>query len=480
MNTVTSARPGQAETGSGAILSARLARWAPPIRQPQFWVVQALVVAVAAGHDAIEVTRVVELGSADFVPVSLYLLPVVYAAVAFGLRGSAPTAMWCAALTIPNIFLWHAGPAALGELWQAGLVVAVGIFIGQRVDRERNARTDAERRERERRASEEKYHGVFESAADAILLVDPSGAIQEANAAAGRLLGRTPPELRGCLVSQVVPSDLAAIVSGRVAPYTVGSIPVAGGAHSWIEPVLTKLTDATGQPSTLALLRDVSPQVERQQLLEDYARQTVAAREEERRRIARELHDGPLQSLVQVWRSLDALTAAGDPAAGEALATARATTEAVASELRRFSRDLRPSVLDDLGLAAAFRAEAAALEGRAGISARFLSSGDVSGLSDELELTLLRICQEALRNIERHARASRVSVQLLVNPSTVRLVVTDNGHGIGVPPAPGKLLREGKLGLVGMQERARLAGGTCEIRGTRAGTTMRVSVPRQP
>lgn len=454
-----------------------LARWAPPLRQRQFWIVQLLVLVIAGGHTLVETTAVVDLHDAAFIPVSLFLVPVIYAGLVFGSGGSAPTAIWCALLTAPNAFLWHEGTEVFGELWQAGLVVAVGMFVGRRIDGERWARHEAERREREQRASEDKFRSVFESAGDAIILLDPDGTIQVANAAAARLLRGSAEDLRHQSFAANAPIELAAVLAQSGDGQVVGPIADADGRRQWLVPVLTSLTDAGGDSLDMLLLRDVSLQVERQQLLEGYGEKTLAAREEERRRIARELHDGPLQSVVLLWRRLDAMDLA-DPQLRDALAEARASAEDVAAELRRFSRDLRPSVLDDLGLRAALKAEVAAFESRTGIRGRYSSRGTADGLNAHEQLAFFRVCQEALHNVERHAHASSAAVRLSVSAARAELVVEDDGLGMAGAPEPAELVSQGKLGVVGMQERARLIGGTCIVRGGRKGTIVRLTAPR--
>jgi signal transduction histidine kinase len=454
----------------------RIALWAPPIRQPQFWVVQLLVLSIAGAHTLIETTEGVDLGHANFIPVSLFLLPVIYAGLAFGLRGSAPTALWCAALTIPNALLWHPGEEAYAELWQAGLVVAVGIFIGQRIDRERAARIVAERRQRDQQASENKYRTVFDSAGDAILLVNGESVIFDANAAACQLLGKTSNELRGKRLQHVASGALAEVAKDSSSSRVIGPLTTPDRPPQWLMPVHTQLQDASGRDLSLLLLRDVSLQVERQQLLEGFAAQTLAAREAERRRIARDLHDGPIQSLVHIWRSLDQIEVEDD-ATQETIAAARTMAEQVSAELRRVSRELRPSVLDDLGLTAALKAETAAFEHRSGIRTRYAEHGNPDELTGELQLAVLRVCQEALHNVERHAGASSVSVAITVAPTGMELAVADNGRGIMHVLRPSDLVAAGKLGLVGMQERARLVGGMCEVSGSPSGTTVRFTAP---
>jgi signal transduction histidine kinase len=145
------------------------------------------------------------------------------------------------------------------------------------------------------------------------------------------------------------------------------------------------------------------------------------------------------------------------------LAAARRRAEDVADELRRFSRDLRPSVLDDLGLAPALKAETSASAARAGMEITFNFTGIPERLPIEVELTLLRICQEALRNIERHARARHAAVDFERGPINYRLLVADDGVGAGRLPRPAELVEAGRLGIIGMRERARLIGASCIV-----------------
>lgn len=437
--------------------------------------VQALVFSIAGGHALIETLDIVDLHGATFIPVSLYLLPVVYAALAFGMRGATPTALWSFVLTIPNVLELHQGIPALGDLWQASLVLFVGLFIGHRVDRERTARRQAEARERERQVSENRYRGLFEMAADAILLLGSDRSILEANAAAADLLERTRQALVGLSIGSISRSLAEALLSDGSEADPVRIERASGPV--WVQPIIVPFSDEAGMGRLLVQLHDVTLARERQHLVESFARDTVAAREEERRRVARDLHDGPLQSLMQLWRDLDALGSESfGPDQRDIVADARARAEETADELRRFSRDLRPSVLDDLGLSTALKAEAQAFADRTGLSATTRATGERSGrLPMEIELTLLRIFQEALRNVERHAEARHVTAELEIGSRTYRFTVTDDGVGIGDLPTASALVASGRLGIVGMQERARLVGATCVLRQGSPGTILDVS-----
>lgn len=482
MSARTPPRPAARREPRWSGLLETLRPYAPPLGRREFWATQALVLAIAAGHSALEVTDWGEaLETLEFVPVSLFLIPVVYAGLSFGLRGSLPTALWCATLTVPNAFLWHSGVGRLGEFWQAGMVVAVGVLVGQWIDRERRAREEAERREVARRESEERYRRLFDTTAEAIMLLDQAGIVQEANDAAGALFGVSAADLRGRDVEALAGAELAGMLVGGLTVRAAQLPPRAGLPACWVEPASSTFAEAGGAARIQVILRDVTAQLARQEGLEAYARHTLATREEERRRIARDLHDGPVQSLVLLWRRLDAIESSVDPANRRELGAARTLAEQIADDLRRFSRDLRPSLLDDLGLGPALKAEMMAVSQRAGLTGRYVQTGRSRRLAAETELMLLRITQEALHNVERHADASHVLVRLGYAQSGVRLSISDDGRGMVRERPAFELLSEGKLGIVGMRERARLAGGEMRIRGGPSrGTTLSVLVPASP
>jgi len=203
---------------------------------------------------------------------------------------------------------------------------------------------------------------------------------------------------------------------------------------------------------------------QRQESLRSYANQVTQAQEEERLRIARELHDETAQEMVRMVRKLERLrdTAAASQAQpiDEILDLTRNTLEAV----RRYSRDLRPPVLDDLGVVAAIEMVVEDMESSLPGGAKFRVLGRPRRLGPTVELALFRIVQEALRNVEKHADATSATIQLDFGEDDVRVSVTDDGRGFSPPKEVSDLARGGKLGLVGMKERAELVGGRFELR----------------
>jgi len=457
-------------------LGTLVREWRPPLDRREFWAVQALVLIIAGAHLGLESLTGEHEGALSFIPTSLFLVPVVYAALNFGLHGSLPTAVWSAVVTTPNVLLFHGGEDRLGELWQLGVVALVAVFVGYRVDREKRARSEAEEREKARRVSEEKYRGIFDHVAEPILVFGAQCEVENANIAAARLFSTTVAELRGREVCKLLGIDHDELAAGTEVTREVRQLTAAGDRPRWVQPVLIPLSVGGERQLTQLMLRDLTAEYERQHELEAYASGTTEAREEERGRIARQLHDGPVQSLVLLWRQLDALPSLDDPDHERELRAAQRAVRDTADELRRVSRDLRPPILDDLGLAPALRAEINAFSQRTGIPARLVCVGTERRLAPERELAFLRIAQEALRNVGKHARARRAAVRLQFDANRVRMSISDDGQGVEERRTD-ELAVNGKLGMIGMREQARLIDAAITIaNGRRGGTVVSVSV----
>ena len=146
--------------------------------------------------------------------------------------------------------------------------------------------------------------------------------------------------------------------------------------------------------------------------------------------------------------------------------------------MRHLSRDLRPSLIDDVGLLAALRWALRELKTEHSVDGDLQVRGDEQRLSQEVELILFRIVQEALRNIGKHSRASKAEVLISFEEGKITAVINDNGIGFQLPDKVGDLSRIGKLGLVGMEERVRLLDGSLEIKSEPdKGTTIIVEAP---
>ena len=212
-----------------------------------------------------------------------------------------------------------------------------------------------------------------------------------------------------------------------------------------------------------------------------YVQQITKAQEEERLRISRELHDSTAQTLIALLHQLENLlyNKAKLPV-GEAreLWGFHEQIKGVLQEVRHLSRDLRPSLIDDVGLLAALRWALRELKTEHSVDGDLQVRGDEQRLSQEVELILFRIVQEALRNIGKHSRASKAEVLISFEEGKITAVINDNGIGFQLPDKVGDLSRIGKLGLVGMEERVRLLDGSLEIKSEPdKGTTIIVEAP---
>jgi signal transduction histidine kinase len=212
-----------------------------------------------------------------------------------------------------------------------------------------------------------------------------------------------------------------------------------------------------------------------------YARRIMQAQENERKRIARELHDDTIQSLIALSRRLEALATGEEQLPNGASLRIRELWQQTGEMVRRvreFSQNLRPSVLDDLGLLPTLEELTSDLERQAGLQTEFHASGERRRLSSEVELTIFRIAQESLSNVRRHAHATKVTTTVELTDTAVRLRIQDDGIGFKPPKLTDDLRAEDGLGLIGMHERARLLGGSLQIESEPGkGTTVIAEVP---
>ncbi len=189
----------------------------------------------------------------------------------------------------------------------------------------------------------------------------------------------------------------------------------------------------------------------------------ISAQEDERLRISRELHDETAQELVHIVRRLEAMGESAEPDQARRIDELLQMMRDTLKSVRRFSRDLRPAVLDDLGLVAAIEMVVEDTSTRLSEGASLVVVGESRRVDRTVELALFRIAQEALRNVERHSHATSATVRLAFEADEIQLNVSDNGRGFSPPRNLSQLARRGSLGLLGMKERAELVGGRFEL-----------------
>lgn len=244
----------------------------------------------------------------------------------------------------------------------------------------------------------------------------------------------------------------------------------------WANDELGELADAFN-----AMVADLSQAAaerqEREHLRAELIERIMSAQEEERKRIARDLHDQTSQSLVSLIVQLKLVEAAADEASRrQRLAELREQLRLVLGDVRRMALDLRPGVLDDLGLVEAIQWFADRCNQNGDLDIRVLACAHCNTLPPKESVALYRVAQEALSNVVRHSRARHAWVEISCDEGHIHLEVRDNGIGLDKM----KIRRSsGGMGLFGMEERVQLLGGKLEVDGRPGeGTCIRASVPQ--
>ena len=342
----------------------------------------------------------------------------------------------------------------------------------------------------EQQVTAAEYRGIFENASDAIWVQDLKGNILTANDATARLTGYNNKELLNMKASDFFSkegTELATEIQQRLLqgetmdePYEQRLI------RKDKTEVLLKLTPnliiSNGNPVGLQhIAHDITMERQIEANLRFYIKQITRAQEEERKRIARELHDETIQQLIALSHQLEDFIRNNErlsPEDVELLDSWRRHVKDTQQGLRWFMRELRPPVIDDLGLLPAVKWLIDELKTVSGMSVDLKVVGNERRFNPEVELVLFRIVQEALANVRRHAEASKVQVILEFFEEKTTVTISDNGKGFQVPKAAAEMTSIGKLGLIGMAERARLLSGKVTIESViGTGTTVKVTVP---
>lgn len=330
--------------------------------------------------------------------------------------------------------------------------------------------------------------GVLDSAMDGIVTVDDEQRIVLYNRAAERIFGWPAEQIFGQPLGKLIPADLRAVHREHIRRFAetgvssrrMGASAVIQGlrANGEIFPIdasISQLKTVQG-PLFTVILRDVTERVRAQEALAAYATAAATIREQEKARVARELHDELAQSLTAlkmdtIWVR-DNLHSAPQ-VAGAKLADMLQMLDASIAATRRIAADLRPLLLDDLGLVPAIEWLTHNFTQRSVVPCALQVDDEVE-LHEPYATAVFRIVQESLANVAKHAGASQVEVRIDRTPASVTLRVRDNGRGFDVddPRKPQS------LGLMGLRERAELLQGSIRIDSQPGqGTCIEVHIP---
>ena len=423
----------------------------------------------------------------------LFLAPAVYAAYVFGLLGGCLSLALALAAMLPRVFFISLHP--LDAAMETALTILVGGLINiwlesrrREIGRREQTILKLESVRRELQRISRRFQEIFEKAHDAIWIQDLEGKIISANAACSKVTGYGREEMIGMQIDRLFPQEALRLTRGVMQtllehrelkqPYEQHILKKDGSRAEIM--VTSSLLGEEKFAAFLHIARDISAERKLQRSLRLYSEQIGRAHEEERKRIARELHDDTIQTMVALSRQLDSvISQQGKTKAktADSLEEVREKIDESLVRIRRFIQYLRPPILEYLGLVPALRELVEQMQREAGIPIAIESTQERFSLDAEQQLLVYRIVQEALRNVLKHSRSERCTVRLSREYRLLRIVIEDNG--IGFPARDtNDLISSGKLGLMGMQERAHLLGGTLDIHSSPGGgTTLILAIP---
>jgi two-component system sensor histidine kinase UhpB len=330
------------------------------------------------------------------------------------------------------------------------------------------------------RQSEERYRSLVENAQDVIYTLSAEGMITSLNPCFETITGWPLADWMGKPFPPLVhPDDLPValeffqrVLRGETPPLFELRVRAKSGACIPGEFTQTPLVKDGQVVGVLGIGRDITER----KLAKEALRRLNQTLEDEAKRIAHALHDEAGQLLASVYIALEGITRDLPSSAGQRLKEVKALLDQIEVQLRRLSHELRPTILDDLGLVPAIEFLSEGVSKRTKLQVTVAGS-TLGRLAAPVETTLYRIVQEAMNNVTRHAKARCATVRLEQNGRFIRCLVCDDGIGFDVPAV---LSRKGHagLGLIGIRERLNAVGGNCRIISAPGqGTTLQVEIP---
>ena len=346
--------------------------------------------------------------------------------------------------------------------------------------------------------SEKRYRSVVRSMAEGVALLDGTGTIVAWNRSAERIMGLSAGEIlrRGTFDPswEIVREDgtpfphkdhpdMVTLQTGRPQSNVCMGVRKPDGSLTWIsinsQPIFG--ADPGDPQSVVVTFSDITERKRIEAEIRQLSAILLVIQDEERRRIARELHDSTAQSLAAIAINMDMLSRAGglDSDAQKRVAESATLAKQCSEEIRNVSYLLHPPLLDEMGLASALRFYVESFARRSGIHVDLEVSHELGRLPKDAETALFRIAQESLTNILRHSGSPTARVRIGRDATGAKLEIEDAGSGmraIGTEMFDGRRVRPG-VGISGMRERLRLLGGKLEIKSSPRGTTVKASLP---
>lgn len=456
------------------------------LKSPHLWIIIVLFVLLTISHFTELILQVPVLRDVSLPAVlelsrhSLerlcYLLLILYAGWTLGLIGGGVLLLSGAGAMLVRVFLVSPNfRDALIETVAALIIGALAITLMAAYGRNERQRKRLREAVKDMKLARQNYEELFTNASDAIWVHDLAGNIALANKACEKLTGYPVSELTHKNVREFLTSETLAVagqvkdklLKGDAMEHRHEQRLIKKDGSEAIMQLTTRLIVSDGKPQAFQnLARDITEERRLQDNLQFYLRQVLQAQEEERKRLARELHDDASQQILLLTHGIDNLASRAETCLPEELRNEATKLYELSQQtyqnIKHYAQALRPSILDDLGLVAAIKWLAEETRRLGGIEIR-VETDALPPLPPETQLVLFRIVQEAISNIHRHSGASEASIAVKCQDNEVTLTIGDNGRGFQLPKQLSDFSRRGKLGLTGMAERAQLIGGQLDV-----------------
>jgi len=473
------------------------------LRNPNLWIIIILFAALTLSHFTQLSTQIPSLGL-DSLPAVLglarhsferllYLLLVLYAGWTLGIIGGV--ALWstsAVAMLLRSFLLSPSFRDALLESLACLAIGALAIALMEAYHQNKQRQAGLEKATKDLESSRRSYEELFTNASDAIWIHDLRGNITLANKACEKLTGYLISELTGKNIREFLNPDALnlarqvkdKLLRGEAMEQRYEQKLIKKDGSEAIMQLVTRIIFIDGKPQAFQnMAHDVTEERKLRDNLQFYLSQVLQAQEEERKRLARELHDDTSQQILLLTHGIDNIASKADNYLPEELRNELdklyETSKQTYQGIKRYAQALRPGILDDLGLLAAIKWLAEEIHKLSGIEIH-VKTDNIPLLPPETQLVLFRIIQESLNNIQRHSGASEASITVECQSGEIRVIIIDNGKGFKLPRQLSEFAGQGKLGLTGMVERIRLVGGEIEVSSKIGkGTTVIVKAPTE-